>query len=133
MDLTQKRVYPRSMYHRNFDEPKMVNSRVEEAEASTKGWITTYIYKEFPKMVDGKIVRSLAEERQLLGQPEAGSVVMNLDSPVVETIAPEKESLSSVMETFVTEDIKAVKEIQDEGVDTAVVKKPEKPTRRPRK
>ena len=57
MNLSQQtKPYPRTMYHVNHEKPKVVNSKAEEAEASTKGWIVSYIYKEYPKWVVGNAV-----------------------------------------------------------------------------
>ena len=98
----------------------MVISKAEEAEFSNKGWIATYVHKEYPKMVDGKIVNSHAEEERLIVYKR----------PV---LAAPIDMSASADELFMGEDPPVIKETQIEGVDTAVIEKPKKSVGRPKK
>lgn len=122
----QIRPYPRYMYHKDENEPKVVMSRAEETELSTKGWITTYIHKEYPKMVDGKIVNSQEEEKRLLAsrQPKIPPIEVPSFDAAVDVNSPDNTS----SEDFFTEgeEPAVMKEIQVDGQDTAVVEKPKK-------
>lgn len=124
----QIRPYPRCMYHKDHNEPKTVTSKAEEIELSTKGWITTYIHKEYPKMVEGKIVKSPEEEEQLLASQvkpieEAPPRVPPFDA-AVDVNSPD----NTPSEDFFTEgeEPPVVKETQVDGQDTAVIKEPKK-------
>jgi hypothetical protein len=123
---TQTKPYPRSMYHRDHDKPKVVNSRAEEVEASTKGWITSYIFKEYPKWVDGKLVQSRADEDRILMAKKALTRLMEPD-----------EIIENLFEDVPTKDqgwaAKVKKEIQVDGQDTATFEKPKKSPGRPKK
>jgi hypothetical protein len=121
MDLSQQtKPYPRYLYHRDFNEPKIVNSKVEEVELGTKGWTTARLFKEYPKWVGDTIVRSEAEEKRLL----AANALEEPPSPDV--MFDEGLSVSA-------RDPLAVKEIQVDGQDTATVEKLKKPVGRPKK
>lgn len=118
MDLSQQtKPYPRYLYHRDFNEPKIVNSKVEEVELGTKGWSTARLFKEYPKWVGDTIVQSEADERRLLSPNK---------KPEQEVPSPDvmfDEGLSA------TEDPLAVKETQVDSQDTATIEKPKKPGR----
>ena len=58
--------YPRYVYHREYDEPRRVDNREQENELVNKGWSKSYLYKEFPKYVNGIIVKTPEEEKLLL-------------------------------------------------------------------
>lgn len=58
MDLTIKNRYPLYMYHKKKAEPVRVDSRGEEVELANKGWSSSYIFKEYPKWVNGEIVNA---------------------------------------------------------------------------
>ena len=126
MSLSQQtKPYPRTMYHVNHEKPKVVNSKAEEAEASTKGWIVSYIYKEYPKWVDGKIVQSQAEEEQLLASKQPVEVT----PPQIDmsgSLVTETESIGTDpwIDSIEAEIPTVTKETQVEGQDTAVVEKP---------
>ena len=110
----QVKPYPRYMYHKDHDEPKVVYSKVEEAELGTKGWITAYIHKEYPKWVSNKIVNSFEEEECLLASQADPIEVPSFDASV-ETVFPVPGP-----------GVVVVKEAQIEGQDTVVIEKPEK-------
>jgi hypothetical protein len=121
----QVKPYPKYMYHRDENEPKIVMSKAEESELSTKGWLAAYIYKEYPKMVDGKIVNSYEEERRLFAsqQPKTPPIEVPSFDAAVDTTLP---SIETTSEDFFTEgeELAVVKETQVEGQDTAVTEKP---------
>lgn len=118
MNLSQQtKPYPRTMYHLAHDKPKVVNSKAEEAEASTKGWIVSYIYKEYPKHVGDKIVHSMEEEERLLASQQ---------KELVNISAEEVGSLEDVVGPGLFENPKVVKETQVDMQDTAVVEKPKR-------
>ena len=118
MNLSQQtKPYPRTMYHRDHDKPKVVNSKAEEAEASTKGWIVSYIYKEYPKYVGDKIVYSKEEEERLfVGQQKE----------LVNISAEEVGSMEDVVGASLFENPEVIKETQVDMQDTAVVEKPKR-------
>ena len=118
MNLSQQtKPYPRTMYHVNHEKPKVVNSKAEEAEASTKGWIVSYIYKEYPKWVGDKIVRSKEEEERLfVGQQKE----------LVNISAEEVGSMEDVVGASLFENPEVIKETQVDMQDTAVVEKPKR-------
>jgi hypothetical protein len=128
MNLSQQtKPYPRTMYHLDHDKPKVVNSKAEEAEASTKGWIVSYIYKEYPKWVGDKIVRSRAEEEQLLASKQPVEVISPpIDMSMSGNLATEVDSVGADpwLDGIETEEPTVTKEVQVDGQDTAVIEKP---------
>ena len=124
MDLSQQtKPYPRYLYHRDFNEPKIVNSKVEEIALGTKGWGVNYIHKDYPKWVDNKIVRSKEEEERLLVECK----------PLIEVAldAIERGPASKIEEfpeppEFPEIDPVVVKETRIDNQDTVVVEKPKK-------
>jgi len=114
----QTKPYPRYLYHRDYDEPKIVNSKAEEVELGTKGWVVSYIHKDYPKWVGDKIVRSKEEEGRLLAsqQPESAEV-----SP----LADEAFSMFGT-ENAKPEEPTVTKETRIDNVDPTVVKKPKR-------
>lgn len=124
------KTYPRYMYHRNHDKPVRVDSKAEQTDRKNVGWTTGYIHKEYPKWVNGELVRSRVAEDRLLAKAK----------PLAE-VAPEasgEKMPPSIDELFDGEDLDlptATKEIQIEGQDTAkVVERPKKkPLARPKK
>jgi len=117
----QTRPYPRYLYHQDYSEPKIVNSKAEETELNTKGWIASYIHKDYPKWVGDKIVRSKEEEERLLAS----------QADLVE--GPPFDIPDDVF-TEPGPGVTVVKEIQVDGVDSTVVEKPKKkPIGRPKK
>ena len=120
----QVKPYPRYMYHRDHDEPKVVYSKVEEAELGTKGWITAYIHKEYPKWVGDKIVNSFEEEERLLAsqQPQMA------DASQIEEIQIEVPSFDASADVFTEpgSDVTVVKETQVEGQDPTMIEKPKR-------
>lgn len=115
----QTRPYPKYLYHPDFNEPKIVNSQVEEAELGTKGWVTTYLFKAYPKYVGDKIVKSKEEEEQLLAESNSGEEVASPDEMF------DGGSGVVIPESFdVTPPV--TKEIQVNGVDPTVVEKPKR-------
>lgn len=129
----QTRPYPKYLYHPDFNDPKIVNSQVEEAELGTKGWVTTYLFKAYPKWVGDKIVKSKEEEERLLAERKPLIEVV-LDAieqgPANNEVTPLDEMLdggSGIVMPPVT------KETQVDGQDTAVIEKPKKGPGRPKK
>jgi hypothetical protein len=124
------------MYHLNHDKPKVVTSKAEEAEASTKGWIVSYIYKEYPKYVDGKIVQSQAEEEQLLASKQPVEVIPpQIDMSMSGNLATGADFTGTEpwIEGIEAEIPPVPKEVQIDGQDTAIVEKPKKSPGRPKK
>ena len=126
MNLSQQtKPYPRTMYHLAHDEPKVVNSKAEEAEASTKGWIVSYIFKEYPKMVGDKIVRSRAEEKQLLASKQPVEVIpSSIDMPDNRATEVESTETDPWLDGIEKKIPSVTKEVQVDGQDTAVIEKP---------
>lgn len=56
--------YPTYLYHKDFNEPKYVDNKIDEEALLNKGWRRQYIKKEYPKWVDGVIVQSKEEESE---------------------------------------------------------------------
>lgn len=65
--------YPRILYRRA--ETKQVNNQLEYQAALADGWSDSYVYQEYPKMVNGQIVQNSQEEMRLLGASEAEAAV----------------------------------------------------------
>ena len=82
MNLNIPARYPLYMYHKEHNEPKLVNSNAEEVDMVNKGWSAAYIHKDYPKWVKGQIVQSKAEEKQLLEILE-GALVTEPEVPKV--------------------------------------------------
>jgi hypothetical protein len=57
--------YPTHMHKRGRD-PKRVDNKSEMDELKNRGWKNQYIWTEFPKSVDGVIVKTKEEEELLL-------------------------------------------------------------------
>lgn len=115
----QTRPYPKYLYHPDENEPKIVNSQVEEIELSTKGWVSTYLFKAYPKWVGNKIVKSKEEEERLLAECDHSDEAVSFDEFL--------DGGSGVVMPSVT------KETQIKGVDTTVVEKPKKRPGKPKK
>ena len=65
---SSKRRYPLYMYHRDFDNPKRVDNNEEEKALSQKGWVATYLHKDYPTMVNGMICKDKDEEKRELAK-----------------------------------------------------------------
>lgn len=114
----QTRPYPKYLYHSDFNEPKIVNSQVEEAELGTKGWVSTYLHKAYPKWVNGKIVKSKEEEDLLLAECDPSS------GGVPDEVTPLDEMLDGGSGVVILPPV--IKDIQVDGQDTVVIEKPKK-------
>ena len=57
--------FPFYMYHKDYEEPRRVDHQSEIAPLESQGWVTHRIWREFPKMVNGIIVKTPAEEKLL--------------------------------------------------------------------
>ncbi len=57
--------YPIYLYHKEYDDPRKVDNSAEEVDLKNKGWVRRYIWKEYPKMVNGVLVNSAADEKLL--------------------------------------------------------------------
>ena len=113
----QTRPYPKYLYHPDFNEPKIVNSQVEEAELGTKGWVTTYLFKAYPKWVGSKIVKSKEEEELLLAELDHSS------DGVPDEVIPFDEFLDGGSDIVMPP---VTKETRVDGVDPTVIEKPKK-------
>ena len=60
------KTFPAYMYHKNYNEPRRVDNQDQVSELENKGWVTRYLYKEYPKMVNGIICKDKATEELLL-------------------------------------------------------------------
>lgn len=104
--------YPKFMYHREYDEPRRVDTKEQENDLKNKGWVSRYLYKEYPKMVNGILCKSADQEKLLLeasgqqAQPcevKVKKVMVGPDgSPIDEDIQTEPIPKGSVQvpETF---------------------------------
>ena len=131
----QTRPYPKYLYHPDFNEPKIVNSQVEEAELGTKGWVTTYLFKAYPKWVGDKIVKSKEEEELLLAERKP---LLEVALDAIEQGPANIEEISSPIDEFLDGGSGVVmppvtKETQVDGVDPTVVEKSKKGPGRPKK
>jgi hypothetical protein len=68
--MADKRTYPAAMYHKNEQYPIMVDNRADEEALAAQGWTRAYIHKEYPKWVNGVIVKNKEEHDALLAQPQ---------------------------------------------------------------
>ena len=73
--------YPFYMYHKDEDEPRRVDDHEQEVALENKGWITRYIHKDYPKWVNGVIVKSKEEHDKLI---EADDWRGPVDEPPIE-------------------------------------------------
>ena len=66
--------YPKYMYHREYDDPRRVDTKDQENDLKNKGWVNRYLFKEYPKMVNGILCKTPDQEKLLLDaakrQPE---------------------------------------------------------------
>lgn len=53
--------YPKWMYHAT-EAPRMVKNEADEETLLGQGWSSTYIHQDYPKWVDGKVIKSPEEE-----------------------------------------------------------------------
>jgi len=97
--------YPKYLYHREYDEPRMVETREQESDLLNKGWQKAYIFKEYPKMVNGILCRTKEQEDLLLqaanSQPkvEVKKVLVGPDGvPVDSNIVPEKPKTAGIVQ-----------------------------------
>ena len=58
--------FPAFMYHKEHDEPKRVDTADQAKDLMTHGWVNRYLYKEYPKMVNGVLCKDKATEDLLL-------------------------------------------------------------------
>ena len=115
------KTFPKYMYHRDHDEPVRVDSKAEQTDMTNKGWVISYLHKEYPKWIGDKLVRSRAEEDRLQGPSKMSE----------ENVSPSEDVL-----LFKSEDPElphVIKETQIGGVDLTVTEKPEKPSGRSKK
>ncbi|RLC24895.1 MAG: hypothetical protein DRH93_03305 [Deltaproteobacteria bacterium] len=64
--MARKIYFPIYLYHKEYDTPKRVDNRAQMTDLQNKGWVNRYIKKEYPKWVNGIVVRSEAEHKVLL-------------------------------------------------------------------
>lgn len=58
--------YPKYMYHREYDEPRRVDTKEQENDLKNKGWVSRYLHKEYPKWVNGILCKTAEQEKLLL-------------------------------------------------------------------
>ena len=63
--MSQVTGFPRYLHHKDY-EPKRVDNEEDEKHWINKGWRKQYIYKSYPKWVNGVIINSKKEEDLLL-------------------------------------------------------------------
>jgi len=71
MELKAKaKRYPFYMYHTDEDEPRRVDDTAQEVALENKGWVIRYIHKDYPKWVNGVILKSKEEHDKLIGKKQ---------------------------------------------------------------
>jgi len=71
------RRFPFYMYHKDENEPQRVDDNAQVVDLENKGWVSHYIHKEYPKWVDGKVVKSKKEHDELVKPlPEVKTVIL---------------------------------------------------------
>jgi len=100
--------YPVYLYYKDKTNPIRVDTKAKEVEMTNLGWTVRYQHKEYPKWIDGKIVKTEAEEKRL------------------SELNPTKKPAFKIVDN---EDVKVVKETRLDNVDTTVVEKPRGPGR----
>jgi hypothetical protein len=58
--------FPTYMYHKEYAEPRRADDQDQATELEAKGWRSNYIWKEYPKMVNGILCKDEATEKLLL-------------------------------------------------------------------
>lgn len=66
MTIQPKSVYPRYLYHKDYDEPIRVDSKEEEAPLLNQGWVVRYLHKEYPKRIGDQRVFNAEQEAEVL-------------------------------------------------------------------
>lgn len=62
--------YPVYLYHKEYNDPRIANNKAQQTDLENKGWTTRYIYKEYPKMVNGVLCKTEEAEKFLLAEAE---------------------------------------------------------------
>ena len=68
--MADPKKYPAYMYHRNEQDPILITNKDDEQALANKGWTRAYLHKDYPKYVNGVIVKSKEEHEALLAQPQ---------------------------------------------------------------
>jgi hypothetical protein len=58
--------FPTYMYHKEYDEPRRVDDQDQATELELKGWKNSYVWKMYPKIVNGILCKDEATEKLLL-------------------------------------------------------------------
>ena len=93
----EKQTFPVYVYHKDHDEPKRCDNKDELRALVDRGWQTRYIHKEYPKWVNGRIVKNKAEHDELLK-----------DAPKIEVIKTDIETGDIVKKTTIKGGVKKV-------------------------
>lgn len=126
--MSELRPFPKYMNHVDHNEPVRVDSKAEQVDMQNKGWTTARIFKEYPKWVGDKLVRSKAEEARLFGSQSRA-----VDpADVVNAVDPMPVDIPDLSEASTPKEFKTKKELQAGGQDTATVGKPKKSAGRPK-
>lgn len=80
--MAKEKKFPVYLYHKNEQDPILINNKDDERALTEKGWQRGYIHKDYPKYVNGTIVNSKAEHDALLAQQP--KVVKGKSTVVVE-------------------------------------------------
>lgn len=84
-----RKTFPRAMYHKDHNEPIIVSNKVDMEALESKGWIDSYMYKEYPKMVEGVVVNSKEEEAARLSEAKGELKMKVVKESVVESNNPD--------------------------------------------
>jgi hypothetical protein len=93
----EKQTYPVYVYHKDYDEPKRCDNKDELRALIDRGWQIKYIYKPYPKWVNGRIVKNKAEHDAL-----------KKTMPTIEVIKTDIETGETVKKTTIKGGVKKV-------------------------
>lgn len=109
--------YPFYVNHKEYDEPRRVDNLGELNALKTQGWTEARIWKEFPKMVNGILCKTAAQEKLLLDaaaqmpKVEVKKTILGEDGlpedPSLHKLVPEKPTKATPGKVFVPADTPA--------------------------
>ena len=128
--------YPMYVYHKEYNEPRRCDNLGQLNELTSQGWTESYVWKEFPKMVNGILCKTPAQEKLLLDHaaktPKVEVKKTTLSGggtpvdPEMHKLVPEKPTRASrnksqVPENFEAAGFKESPEAKDDGMGYEVV------------
>ena len=103
--------FPTFMYHKEHVDPKRVDTADQAKDLMTHGWVNRYLWKEYPKMVNGVLCNDKATEDILL---KADAAKAEVPKVVKETIVskPSGEPVLKIEDGKVSAHKEPVKKVQ---------------------